>query len=486
MTSVFASADSVQETLGVSPPKMDETNVPDLIRVGAIQTNMSMDVSSDVLDPIVINQSNCRFRLTNKGYLHDGSRITLSVKGTAQTTAGAFLPLNLGVHSLIRRATLSIGGNTISETDDYNHFKAFESMFLSSEINKDREAYMSGRQISHEFNYNSIAGQQSNTSANTYGLGTGLEYGDATNANPSNLNNDTVLDINNQPVFSVTLGELFPFMKGVNLPLFAMKQDVTIDLVWEPISTEGRVSVNANATASELIEIDTTQVKLVADYIFYDGEIMSQQLAAYNSSPTNFAYNDYRLTKTTLSVDAAKNSVRNLGGAGRIITKVISFVNDDNRGARHFLNKYAAVAPAHDYVSAVKSNGELTTNIRMNDFFVFPIDLSNSAVIFDKTSRAMGALPFVTREEYSGEGNVLTAGLFEDVAQNSSLGLSSNFFFQAYKLPAGRINSRGLELTTKLVSLPVLGAGKNYTQRTYIEVSRVAVLSNGFLTSGFL
>ena len=47
---------SVQESIGVSPPKMDGSNVPDLIRVGAIQSNMSMDVSSDVLDPIVCNQ----------------------------------------------------------------------------------------------------------------------------------------------------------------------------------------------------------------------------------------------------------------------------------------------------------------------------------------------------------------------------------------------------------------------------------------------
>jgi hypothetical protein len=470
---------AIQETLGVSPPKMDASNVPDLIKVGAIQSNMSMDITSDVLDPIVINQNNCRFVLTNKGYLHDGSRITLSVKGNASTTAGAFFPLGVGVHSLIRRATLSIGGNTISELDDYNHFKAFESIFLSNEINKDREAYMSGRQMAHEFRYNSTAGSHSNTSAESYGLGNNLEY------DGGNLDGDQVLDINNQPVFSVTLSELFPFMKGLNLPLFAMKQEVVIDLVWEP-QVGGRVSVNSNnSTIGSAIEIDTTEVKLVADYIFYDGEIMSQQLAAYNSQPTNFTYNDYRLTKTTLSVADAKNSVRNLGGAGRLVTKVMTFINDDNRTERFVLNKYAAVAPARDYTSGTKTNDTLTTNIRMNDFFVFPIDLSNSAVLFDKTSRAMGSLPFVTREEYSGEGNTITSAGYEQNAQNGSRGITSNFFFQAYKLPIGRVNARGLELTTKLDSLPALAAGKTYTQRTYIEIQKVASLQNGFLTAGF-
>ena len=468
----------IQETIGVAPPKMDSSNVPDLIKVGAIQSNMAMDITSDVLDPIVINQNNCRFVLQNKGYLHDGSRITLSVKGNASTTAGAFFPLCIGAHSLIRRATLTIGGNTISEMDDYNFFKSFESIFLSNEINRDREAYMSGRQMAHEFRYNDTAGSQSNTKADAYGLGSNVEY------NGTNLVCEEVLDINNKPVFSVTLAELFPFMKGLNLPLFAMKQEVVIDLVWEQ-QTNHRISLNSAAATGSNIEIDTTEVKLVADYIFYDGEVMAQQLAAYNSQPTNFTFNDYRLTKTSLSVADAKNSVRNLGGAGRIVTKVISFINDDNRGEAHICNKYSACAPNRDYTSATKFNDTLTTNIRMNDFFVFPIDLSNSAVLFDKTSRAMGALPFVTREEYAGEGNTLTTGTFEGVAQNSSVGVGSNFFFQAYRLPAGRVNARGLELTTKLDALPALGAGKTYTQRTYIEVSKVAVLSNGFLTAGF-
>lgn len=470
---------SVQEQVSIDPPKMDEGAVPNLIKVGEIQSNMSMDISSDVLDPVVFNQSNCRFVLQNKGFLHENSRITIGLKGNASTTAGAFLPLGVGIHAVIKRATLSVGGNTISETDDYNFLKAYESMFLSSEINRDRESIMSGRQIAHQFRYNSGSGDHSNSAADAYGLDTQMEY------IGGNQLNEPALDINNQPIFSVTLAELFPFLKGVNLPLFAMKQDVTIDLVWEDVAA-GRASVHTSSSVGTDIEIVTGSVKLVADYIFYDGQLMSQALQGYMSKPTNFAYNDYRLTKTSLSVADAKNSVRNLGGAGRIVTKVITGIHDDNRTGRWILNKYAAVAPDRDYSSGTKSNGTLTTNIRMNDFFVFPIDLSNSAVLFDKTVRAEKSIPFVTREEYSAEGNVLSSAQFEGTAQNASKGLLGNFFFQSYKLPAGRINARGLELTTKLDSLPTLSGSNTYTQRTYIEVARVAVLEDGFLTSGFL
>jgi len=471
---------SVQEQVSIDPPKMDEGAIPNLIKVGEIQSNMAMDITSDVLDPVVFNQSNCRFRLTNKGFLHEGSRITIGLKGNASVTGGAFLPLGVGIHAVIKRATLSVGGNTISETDDYNFLKAYESMFLSSEINRDRESIMSGRQIAHQFRYNSASGDHSNTAADDYGLDSTIEF------NGGNKFIDPALKINNEPIFSVTLAELFPFLKGVNLPLFAMKQDVTIDLVWEDLGGGGRASVHTSSSVGTDIEIVQNSVKLVADYIFYDGQLMSQALQGYMSKPTNFAYNDYRLTKTSLSVADAKNSVRNLGGAGRIVTKVITGIHDDNRNERWLLNKYAAVAPDRDYTSGTKSNGTLTTNIRMNDFFVFPIDLSNSAVLFDKTVRAEKSIPFVTREEYSAEGNVLTSAEFEGTAQNASKGLLGNFFFQSYKLPAGRINARGLELTTKLDSLPALAGSNTYTQRTYIEVARVAVLENGFLTSGFL
>jgi hypothetical protein len=472
------------EQISVDVPKMDSTNVPAMLQAGRIDTNMMMNISSDVIDPIVINDTSCRFVLQNKGYLHDGSRITLGVLKNASVAAGAFFPLNIGVHSLIRRATLSIGGDVVSETDDYNHLKAYESMFLSSEINKSRESVMSGRCISHEFRYNETAGSQSNTAANDYGLDTGVEYDGGA------LKLPTFLDINNEPTFSVTLSQLFPFLRGgINLPLFAMKQEVIIDLVWEPLTTEGRCCINASATSGTEFKIDTTNVKLVADHIFYDGAKMAADLQTYMTQKTDFVFNDYRLTKTTLSVADAKNSVRNLGGAGRMVSKIITCINDDNRGDKFILNKYSAVAPARDYTSPsasnVRNNGTLTTNIRMNDFFVFPIDLSNSAVLFDKTTRAHGSLPFVTREEYAAEGNVLTNAQFEKVAQNSSAGVLGNFFFQSYKLPSGRINARGLELTTKLDSLPALAGGQNYSQRTWIEVGKVARLEGGFLTSGF-
>ena len=465
-----------------SPVPMDNTNVPNLLKVGEIDTNMAMDVSSDVVDPIVCNQSTCRFRLTNKGFLSSDSRLVVGLKANtnASLTGNSFMALNLGCHSLISRCTLSVGGNTISEVDGYNFLKCYESMFLSNEINKDRETIMSGRAIAHEFNYKSTAGAQSNTEADSYQLDLGVEYDGGGGDVPVHLANA------NAATFSIPLSQMFPILKGINLPLFMFKQEVMIDLVWESQDGTGRCCVNAGSTSGLPFDIDTNEVKLVADTIFYDGAIMNQYANTHRSQ--SFAFKDYRLTKTSLSVADAKNSVRNVGGAGRAVTKIITGICNDNRTDKFILNKYSAVAPARDYTNgdvALRKNGTLTTNIRMNDHFVFPIDLSNSAVLFDKTARSMGALPFVTREEYSGEGNILASSTIEGHAQNASSGILSNFFWQSYKLPAGRVNSRGLELTTQMDSLPALAAGQTYTQRTWIEIHKMATLEDGYLTAGF-
>jgi hypothetical protein len=460
-------------------PKMDETNVPNLLKVGEIDTNMVMNVDSSVVEPIVINQNTCRFKLTNKGFMSSDSKLVLGLKANtnASLSGNSFMALNLGCYSLIKRISFSVGGNTVSEIDDVNFFKCFESMFVSSDVNKDRETVLTGRTINHEFNYQSTYGSESNTQADDYRLDLGVEYTGGAGDVPQHLRNS------NAATFSIPLSELIPMLKGINLPLFQMKQECIIDIVWEDLSGTGRCCVNDNSSTGIPFEIDTNEVKLVIDTIYYDGNVM----ATYDQkhSEQQFSFNDYRLTKTSLSVDDAKNSVRNIGGAGRTVTKVITGINDDNRSDKFLLNKYSAVAPDRDYVSATKYNGTLTTNIRMNDHFIFPIDLSNSALLFDVTARAQGGLPFVTREEFSGEGNILDSATVEGHALNGSSGLLSNFFWTAYKLPAGRVNSRGLELTTKLDALPTLSGSNTYTQRTWIEIKKLAELKDGYLTAGF-
>ena len=73
--------DVSRELSKTAPPEESSApaNVPEIVRIGSIPTNMTMDVDSDILEPVVKSQSFCRFVLENKGLLHSNSKIVFSI-----------------------------------------------------------------------------------------------------------------------------------------------------------------------------------------------------------------------------------------------------------------------------------------------------------------------------------------------------------------------------------------------------------------------
>ena len=123
--------------MSVAQPQPTTSNIPDLIKIGSIPSDTAIDVETSILEPVSFSQSRCRFVLENKGILHSNSRITISLEGAAAQAVGinAFTPVGVGIHSLIQRCNLSIGGKTISEIEDFNHFMGYESIFIPNETN---------------------------------------------------------------------------------------------------------------------------------------------------------------------------------------------------------------------------------------------------------------------------------------------------------------------------------------------------------------
>ena len=52
---------------------------------------------------------------------------------------------------MIRRCCLYAGSKIIAEVDDWNHFHAYKSMFLSNESKKERESVLTGRVGTYEY-----------------------------------------------------------------------------------------------------------------------------------------------------------------------------------------------------------------------------------------------------------------------------------------------------------------------------------------------
>tara|TARA_R110000782_G_scaffold176376_2_gene267411 strand:+ start:1 stop:1356 length:1356 start_codon:yes stop_codon:yes gene_type:complete len=450
-----------------------------------------------MLDPVVITDSFCRFTLLNKGILHSHSKITLAL--TKPDTNSRFYPINIGVAALIQRAALKVGTKTLQEIDGYNFLTAYKSMFVSNEHQAEREQVQSSKMINHDFRYSedvdTRGGVDNDTRAFSYGLMNGKDYNSMTAVGDNTADpNGSVFDwadINNSPVFQIALSDLFPMLKSTQLPLYMMKEQVSIELTWEPTSTteKGRLC-SASGTAWASPSIDQNQVKFIADYIYYDQEIMDAYAA--QNSVININHMDYRHSKVSVSATVAKSTqIRNLGGANRIVTKVITGIQASEANDSSLLNQYHAMCCEVNYARGQTSgsNGQQTMNIRYNDHFLFPIDVKNSARHFHNTAQSEGMVPFVTREEYSAEGTALTPDEFMGYVQDKgssntdATGLMGRFAWNGFRLNRNeRINSRGIELFSQFQNLDEAGT---YIQRSWIELVKLTQLIDGYVSTEF-
>mgnify|MGYP003144672104 FL=1 len=549
-----------------SPSPVSAGDIPDLLKIGAMTTDTEMNVVTDVLDPVVQNDQFMRFSFQNKGILHSMSKINF---GMLSPSSSCIFPLNIGVYSLLKRVSLKIGAKTICEIDDFNYFMGYKSLFVGNEAMKEREQVLTGRIMNFGFEYLSqkidgddkfqfgvrntgdggsphenytLAGQNviGNSLAEHITLDNGFDSmistgtvngapeagATVTRTFPNKVGTGMAAPVStgraiyqsafwtelkrddgdDNPSFQVSIADLCPFLRVNQLPLYMMKELVELEI---QMSDPGDRVFTFNQDGFEA-QIDTTQTQLIADYIYYPQDMMmSYQQANPNLT---FTYVDYRLSKFTVASAGGQMStgmtIRNVGGAGRIITRVFFGVENKDRGSADLFNTYNAVAPARTYVTPVtnanyeaNSNGQATINLKYNDDFLFPIDVTNSARHFHNTAESEGLVPFTTRECYSRQGESLTPSEFRcassvvtHVGGNGApinTNLSGQQFYVGLKLSDNeRINSRGIELYYQTTGSGDGDAGpanfvNGAVQRCWLETVRQVSLTDGFVSVSY-
>ena len=496
----YATSSDQSQMMAQQPSPANVSAIPDLVKIGQIPTNTAIDIETDILDPVVHTDSFCRFQFQNKGILHSNSKIVLRVKANASE---GFLPLGVGIYSLLQRVSLRVGTKTLCEIDDYAHYMGYKSMFLANEHQKQRETYTTGRRIAHKPFYTEAVGddwegseQQLQKTAQRVGLDLNLSTSTTRTNRDGDLKDHLFCKTTASygPEFALSLQDLFPFLSQNQLPLFMMNEPVTIELFFSDKASERLCLPSSASATSPEFEIDQTATQLIADYQYFPQDMMEQY--ARQNANLSFTYSDYRLAKRTIDISASNAStvtavstgqqIINVGGAGRLVTKLFTTLSDDNVKKASMLNNYHSMGLLRDYDNATQSlryNGVLTANVKYNDHFLYPVDVDNSAQQFHYVTQAEGMVPFITREEYNFEGQGLASGQFEGYTmKGENHGLAGRFFYQAYRLNRNeRINSRGIELYKTWDPLPnSKGAVANTaTLRTYLEIVRVAQLQDG-------
>jgi len=451
--------------------------IPDLMKIGSIPSDLSQDMDTEVLDPVVQSDNFCRFVLTNKGFLHSFSKITLAVKELTGKENATF-PAGVGIHSLIQRCALRIGTTTVAEIDDFNSWMGYKSMFIDMDTNLERETFLTGRTLAYRLDYNDTEGDIDNINASNLYLENRLDpvidgAGSADLAPAEFIRNE------NKAVFSVSVADLFPFLRFNQLPLYMIDQQISIELYFQPADTLKRCCTKKSELTGGIFEIDQTQTKFISDYIYYDGDLMEQY--RNQNKEMNWTYTDYRLAKRTItSATLLTANTIDIGGAGRLINRVITGLEFQAVNDTSVLNAFHSTAPD----MTVDNNGIATTNLIYNDNRLYPIDRSNNALHFHDLVQTEQNVPHVCRDGFNREGIGLSATYKYngyDLADDTE-GLAGKFFYLGYRLNRNeRVNSRGIQLELKYSTVKT----GTYTHRCWLELVKSATLSNGKFSCDF-
>lgn len=464
------------------------SEVPDLLRLDKVPVNYEQNIETDLLETSTFQEATttqsgvATFNLAKKGFLHSHSKLFLGIKPEATNTR-AYLPLHVGIGSVIQRACLRVGNQVINEIDDWTNLHMIKSLEIDNENTIEREQYTTGRLNNLRYLHRTIAAGVATFTPNAsrfVGIDNGREYQDkGLDLRTQAYANMSINALDECPVYSVDLSDLFPFLKTHSLPLYMIDQELTIELTFT--NTLSRASLFAGDDDRVGYVIDKNELKFCADYIFYtENDVMNRYRDANPS--IEFAFPDYRLSKTSVTAAALGTGVvRNIGMANRLVSRVLTTITPDNRpNPQEFpMNRYLSLCPPKQ----VDGNpGAISYNMRYNDRFEYPIDISNPAQLFSNFTSAESLL-FLNREQYSAQQGGIggaaagTSVTFNGVPQTA---LSGESFVLATRLTNGRVGQRGIELHYSGQGYDA-GIGA-YVVRCYCEYMRLARLSNGGFT----
>jgi hypothetical protein len=469
-------------------------SVPNFMRLGSVPVDYLQEVETDLLEPVIFNDGSgtsvdgfIRFQLQNKGFLHSHSKVFLSVKPNA-TTDKAMFPPNVGVGKVIKKAVLKVGNKVLNEISDWDKLHAYHSTKISNENNKERELYTTGRCMN-------LAVDRAN-GGSLGSVATGLSVSVGRDPDLTIGTDLAVTDVDYEqmpfailegaaqaeaPSYAVDLSDLFPFLKVHQLPLFMMQEPVTIELTLHPPVNNRLVHIGDAGTDLAQV-LDQNEVKFCADYIYYGSGDEMESWANQNKQ-LDFSFVDYRAITTTITNTSIQSeTVRNIGMASRLVTKVITMFNRgaSDTGEDDLLMDTAAMATK--LAATKKITGPIDYNLRYNDKFEFSSNVSNTARLFTLLQQAEGMV-FINRSAYSAQGNAFApaatqTNTFEGKAVVEQI--QGEFFYLATRLSGGRVGQRGIELHIKASD------GLEHTDvsvmRNYCEYMRSARLENGVIS----
>ncbi len=426
--------------------------LPSALSLKPMTTVDTMQIETNVLDPITISQSQARFVLENKGILDVGSTFTFSVHPVQAGDGECFLPVKTGIHSLIQRAVLKVGTKVLAQSDDYSYFQTMKRAHKTNEEKSQKDFVLVG---------STDVMQPDNQGTGFY------QMQDVSYSNSAQSTIDSSVKLRTSttecPVFSIKLSELFPMMRSVQLPLFLMSEPVSVELTFRKqpngVASLGQIAVFDNGyTGDTSISVGTQNVKFLADYLTYTDDRMEETARVVNSDTgLVLPYEDLVLTNTVIPPLAVTPAVgqpvrqsinREIGLTGQNVRSLL--IHDKEQKADftdQLIGQY--MSDAYQVPDAY--------NFRINDQLIYSRDIVNESRKAEQLSKVFGTMINCLSGEYSLDAMTNKQNP-DNTITNPVISTNTVEGIQMRNLQ-GKMHYEGLSLSVS--PLNIFGAGQN-------------------------
>ena len=465
---------------------MSQSQLPEVL-IPVNKTTMSnVDIYTSVLEPVNKSQKRLIFNIRQQGILNAGSRLVMSVHpsdATASAAGDCFLPLTAGIGACIDSAVLRAGTKVLSRTERFGKFYSMKKSVHTSSQKQNIDMVLDGGVVNV------------GPSPNTDGLlsvdtGSAIYTNKTTASVPSKYK--LVASETDCPTFSLALSDLFPMMRGMMLPLFAMEEQVSVEinLTQQAAGQVGKTIMFANAPASSASTYSLNNFAMHLDYLEYDMPTMQNIRNQVMGDGMPMRYPDIALTTTQLispggigtGNTSTKSDVREIGTAGMKINNIM--VVESNGTANGLVGDYrsdAMIHPPH-------------YNFRVNDKIIYPRKMTNTSHMRNEMEQILQFPMSVANAEYSadvecdffdnknGKQNLVFDAAVNMMSQSSSE-LAGNYFITGLNLRKGP-GGEGTDVVNKNVlyerdTTYSFNDQANRTVNFFVEHERSFILKGG-------
>lgn len=332
------------------------TILPPVLRPTEMERARNQELNTDILRPVNFNQKTTKFVFDKTGILDSNSQLQFAVTVENSTAVGvntnAYFPTSTGCLSAISRAYLTIAGKVISDLRSLNHYSTWMRTHFSNEYKKgmlmpkqfgmdlfegstSRTILANGPTSIHSRGFSppfGVLGRESSEYAislvsATFGTQQAIETNTA-----ERLSRVLTTDANTTPRVAVGLSQLIPFLKNLQLPLFAIEGEVAIVIEWAPNTVGHTFMVPPRDSAGNPIvatnctsRIVQDAVLVMADYLYYPDQLVEEKEQIYSKGGYNIPFTDQFISEnnTTFVDNTEQTKTMQLQLAGKKLKSLV-------------------------------------------------------------------------------------------------------------------------------------------------------------------